>query len=62
MKKDLRNITVGELKELLKGIDDSVEIDVWDNLGLVETLEIEVLEWEHETTVDINIDGTYPYY
>lgn len=64
MKKKLNGMTIGELKELIKDVDDSVEIDVWDNLGLVESLDLEIIRWEstNDTTVEINIEGTYPSY
>lgn len=64
MKKKLSGMTIGELKELIKDVDDSVEIDVWDNLGLVESLDLEIITWEltNVTTVEINIEGTYPSY
>lgn len=63
IKKNLSYITVGELKELIKDFDDSTEIAVWDNLGLVDKIEIEVNEYENlENTIDINIEGEYPKY
>lgn len=63
IKKNLNYITVGELKELIKDFDDSTEIAVWDNLGLVDKIEIEVNEYENlENTIDINIEGEYPKY
>ena len=56
-------ITVGELKDLLADIDDATEIDVWDELGLVTKLELEVCDWGDEVgkEISINIDGVYPY-
>ena len=63
IKKNLNYITVGELKELIKDFDDSTEIAVWDNLGLVDKIEIEINEYENlENTIDINIEGEYPKY
>ena len=61
--KSLRGLTVGELKELLKDVDDAIEIDVWDELGLLTTTEIEVVEYEYRTIdVNITLDGIYPTY
>ena len=61
--KSLRGLTIGELKELLKDVDDAIEIDVWDELGLLTTTEIEVVEYDHGTTdVNITLDGIYPTY
>ena len=63
MTKDLMKITVGELKDLLADIDDATEIDVWDSLGLVTKLELEVCDWGDAVgkEISINIDGVYPY-
>lgn len=63
IKKNLNYITVGELRELIKDFDDSTEIAVWDNLGLIDKIEIEVNVYENlENTIDINIEGEYPKY
>lgn len=63
IKRNLNYITVGELKELIKDFDDSTEIAVWDNLGLVDKIEIEINKYENiENTIDINIEGEYPKY
>ena len=63
IKRNLNYITVGELKELIKDFDDSTEIGVWDSLGLVDKIEIEINKYENiENTIDINIEGEYPKY
>lgn len=61
MTKDLKHMTVGELKNILSGIDDTVEICIFDNLGLITEIEIETYVWDDKTDVYINIDGIYPY-
>lgn len=61
MTEKLNGMTIGRLKEIISNIDDNVEINIWDNLGLVTNIEIEVTEFLEETIVDINIDGIYPY-
>ena len=57
--KNLNHITVGELRELIKNFDDLTEITVWDGLGLVDKIEIEIDK--SENTIEINIEGDYPY-
>ena len=61
MTENLNGMTIGRLKEIISNIDDNVEIGIWDHLGLVTSIEIEVLVFSEETDVDINIDGIYPY-
>ena len=62
IKRNLNCITVGELRELIKDFDDSTEITVWDNLGLIDKIEIEVNKYENiENTIDINIEGEIKY-
>ena len=61
MTENLNGMTIGRLKEIISNIDDSVEIGIWDHLGLVTSIEIEVMIFSEETDVDINIDGIYPY-
>lgn len=61
MTEKLNGMTIGRLKEIISNIDDNVEINIWDNSGLVTNIEIEVTEFLEETIVDINIDGIYPY-
>ena len=61
MTEKLNGMTVGRLKEIISNVDDNVEINIWDNSGLVTNIEIEITEFFEETIVDINIDGFYPY-
>lgn len=62
MTENLSGMTIGRLKEIISNIDDSVEIGIWDNLGLIANIEIEVTTTIFdEPVVDINIDGDYPY-
>lgn len=61
MTENLRGMTIGRLKEIISNIDDNVEINIWDNLGLITNIEIEVTNFFEEINVDINIDGIYPY-
>ena len=61
MTENLNGMTIGRLKEIISNIDDNVEIGIWDHLGLVTSIEIEVIVFSEETDVDINIDGIYPY-
>lgn len=61
MTENLNGMTIGRLKEIISNIDDNVEIGIWDHLGLVTSIEIEVMIFSEETNVDINIDGIYPY-
>lgn len=64
--KKLYGMTVGELKELLKDIDDSVEIE-WDEIGRgsgIETVELEISTYDCpdiDPTVCINIETIEPY-
>ena len=60
IKTNLNYMTVGELRELIKDFDDSIEISVWDNSGLVDTVEIEINK--DEDTIDINIEVEDPKY
>lgn len=61
MTENLRGMTIGRLREIISNIDDNVEINIWDNLGLITNIEIEVTNFFEEIIVDINIDGIYPY-
>lgn len=59
---NLNGMTIGRLKEIISDIDDNVENGIWDNLGLITNIEIEITKTIFdETNVDINIDGVYPY-
>ena len=55
--REIYGMTVGELKELLKDIDDSVQIQ-WDDIGgAVWTVELEIDTYEHsKPIVCFNID------
>lgn len=43
MTENLNGMTIGRLKEIISNIDDNVEIGIWDHLGLVTSIEIEVM-------------------
>lgn len=59
---NLNGMTIGRLKEIISNIDDSVEIGIWDSLGLVRNVEIEVSRMLiGGIIVEINIEGDYPY-
>ena len=54
--KKLNGLTIRELKELIKGIDDNTEISVWSEIPL-QKCEIEIVTYEFgEIDVDINIE------
>lgn len=61
MIKDLKHMTVGELKSILSEIDDTVEINIYDTLGLINEIEIETIVSGDEQDVYINLYGDYPY-
>ena len=57
-KRKLNGLTVGELKEFLKGIKDDTEISVWSEIPL-QKAEIEIVEYDcidADIDVDINIE------
>lgn len=64
--KKLYGMTVGELKELLKDIDDSVEIE-WDEVGRglgVWTVDLEINTYDSpdiDPIVCFNIETVEPY-
>lgn len=64
--KKLFGMTVGELKELLKDIDDSIEIE-WDEIGRgsgIETVELEIDTYDYpdiDPIVCFNIETIAPY-
>lgn len=64
--KKLYGMTVGELKELLKDIDDSIEIE-WDEIGRgsgIETVELEIDTYDYpdiDPIVCFNIETIAPY-
>ena len=59
---NLSGMTIGKLKEIISDIDDNVEIGIWDNLGLITDVKIEITHSIFdEPDVCINIDGVYPY-
>lgn len=64
--KKLYGMTVGELKELLKNIDNSVEIE-WDEVGRgsgIETVELEIITYDYpdiDPTICVNIGTIEPY-
>ena len=55
-KRKLNGLTVGELKELLKDIDNTIEISVWSDVA-ASKIELEIIKYNNiETDVDINIE------
>lgn len=56
IKKRLNGLTIGELKELIKGVDDNTEISVWSEVPL-QKCEVEIVTYDFgEIDVDINIE------
>lgn len=52
----LNGLTIRELKELIKDIDESTEISVWSEIPL-QKLNIEIVKYDFgETDVDINVE------
>ena len=55
-KRKLYGLTVGELKELLKKVDNKTEIAVWAEIPL-QKAELEIVKYDNgEIDVDINIE------
>ena len=65
VRKNWFSLTVGELKELLKNIDDSVTLEWYNERGIgVDSVELEITTYDHITeasTVCLNI-ATYEGY
>ena len=56
IKRKLNGLTVGELKELLKDIEDTTEISVWSDFA-ASKIELEIIKYDFgEIDVDINIE------
>ena len=52
----LNGLTIKELKELIKDIDDNIEISVWSEIPL-QKLNIEIVKYDFgEIDVDINVE------
>ena len=65
VRKNWFSLTVGELKELLKNIDDSVTLEWYNERGIgVDSVELEITTYDHiaeASTVCLNI-ATYEGY
>lgn len=56
IKRKLYGLTIKELKELIKDIDDNTEISVWSEIPL-QKCEIEIVTYDFgEIDVDINVE------
>ena len=56
IKRKLNGLTIKELKELIKGIDDNTEISVWSEIPL-QKCEIEIVTYDFgDIDVDVNIE------
>ena len=54
--KKLNGLTIKELKELIKGIDEDTEISVWSEIPL-QKLNIEIVKYDFgDIDVDINVE------
>lgn len=54
--KKLNGLTIKELKELIKDIDENTEISVWSEIPL-QKLNIEIVKYDFgEIDVDINVE------
>jgi hypothetical protein len=54
--KKLNGLTIKELKELIKDINDNTEISVWSEIPL-QKLNIEIVKYDFgEIDVDINVE------
>ena len=52
----LNGLTIKELKELIKDIDDNTEISVWSEIPL-QKLNLEIVKYDFgEIDVDINVE------
>lgn len=52
----LNGLTIKELKELIKDIDENTEISVWSEISL-QKLDIEIVKYDFgEIDVDINVE------
>ena len=56
IKRKLNGLTIRELKELIKDIDEDTEISVWSEIPL-QKLNIEIVKYDFgEIDVDINVE------
>ena len=53
-KRKLNGLTIKELKELIKDIDENTEISVWGEIP-IQTLDIEIVKYEFGD-IDVNIN------
>ena len=56
IKRKLNGLTIRELKELIKNIDEDTEISVWSEIPL-QKLDIEIVKYDFgDIDVDINVE------
>ena len=56
VKRKLNGLTIRELKELIKDIDENTEISVWSEIPL-QKLDIEIVKYDFgDIDVDINVE------
>lgn len=56
IKRKLNGLTIRELKELIKDIDENTEISVWSEIPL-QKLDIEIVKYDFgDIDVDINVE------
>lgn len=56
IKRKLNGLTIRELKELIKDIDEDTEISVWSEIPL-QKLDIEIVKYDFgDIDVDINVE------
>lgn len=56
IKRKLNGLTIKELKELIKDIDENTEISVWSEIPL-QKLDIEIVKYDFgDIDVDINVE------
>ena len=58
----LNGLTIKELKELIKDVDENTEISVWSEIP-IQKLNIEIVKYDFgEIDVDINVEQTAKVY
>ena len=56
IKRKLNGLTIRELKELIKDVDEDTEISVWSEIPL-QKLDIEIVKYDFgDIDVDINVE------
>ena len=56
IKRKLNGLTIKELKELIKDVDEDTEISVWSEIPL-QKLDIEIVKYDFgDIDVDINVE------